>query len=359
MFNRILFLREELSASLPGTQSQSQSSPDALQSSNASHLWPISGGHPCPSIHASYSMDNQSRQSSTAPRLKYNQHVADFRSPSGTEHLARLQLSQILPHPPNTSESLLHSHNSDANHNQPPVPISSRPRSRSATALLPPYIPKEHALSYTTKTLRRTSFSNLQARESHDGHDGHQHTGVVYPSSLSTQAGSSFSIGRSAVKYHDHDLNMHFDDEGYHPSSHDHHNLHQMSSYAIQKPLLNIYDKRVYNRYSIPLSLFGQFDQTPSCDGFIGWTGNACKPMLWNQIDLPLTRSGLLRLLCHLIHIFYVIRLMTVVRSTLTLKVSTISLIISSFFYPGCMEPPYSSYLIVSTMKISLHISFE
>lgn len=345
--NWILFLREQLNASLPGAQSQSQKAPDSPRSDNQSFLGPISDGHPYPSTHAGFPMDIQTMQPSSAPRLKHNQHVLDFRSHSGTERSAYLQLSQILPiHSSDTNESRLHPHNSNTSHNQShPVPIgSNRPRSLSTTAL-PPYIPDGYPSYYTTNALRRTSFSNLHARGSHDRHDGHQDTGLECSSSLSTPTGSSFSIGGSTTKYPD--TNMDFDGEA---SSH---HLHQRSSFAMQKPPLDIYDKG-YNRYSISLSFSGQFDQMPSCDGSTGWIGNTCQLLLWDQRDQPCTRGGLLRLLLNLIHTSTIpIYVMMVIKITLILKVSTTSLIIFSFFCLGCMEPLAQNFLAITNMYIT------
>lgn len=236
------FLREELNASLPGVQSQSPSIPDSPRSNNTSHLGPISDGHPCPSAHASCPMDIPPGQSSIAQQLKYNQHLLRVSSFSGIEHWAHLQLSQNIPtYPPNTNEPRLHSHNPDAKHNQPDlIAMSSRPRSLSA---LPSYIP-EHPLSYATNSLRRTSFSNLHARESHKSHNNQPHTGVEYPLSLPTPTESCFSIGGSTVN------NIHFVDE---VSSHH----HQMSARNQSETSFN---KRGFNRYSIFLYFSDRVD---------------------------------------------------------------------------------------------------
>lgn len=241
-FDWNLFLREQLNVSLHGAQSQDQSASDSPRSNHVSCLGLISDGHPWPT-HFNYPMDIQSGQ---APLLKHNQHLLDFYSLSGTEHWTPLRLSPILPtYSPNTRESCLHSYNSDANYNQ-----LHKPRSLTAT-VLPPCIPDEHPLFHTTNTLRRTSFSTLNAKGSHDGH---QHTGEEYPLSSSTPAKSSFSIGRSTVKYDD--TNMYFDCEA---SSH--HYLNQTSSYAtLQKPPLDISD-RSYGRLFYFPSFSAQFDQ--------------------------------------------------------------------------------------------------
>ena len=188
LFDWILFLREQLNASLLGAQSQNQSISYSPRSNDASHLGPISEGHP--SWPSTYPMDIQSGQ---AQLFKHNQNMLPFYSHPGTEAWARLRPSPNLPtYLSNTSEFRLHSYNSCTNHNQPhPVP-----RSLTATAL--PYIPDEHRTSYTTNALIRTSFSNLDARGSHDGH---QRTSVDYP--LSRPPGFSFSIDESTVKYDD------------------------------------------------------------------------------------------------------------------------------------------------------------
>lgn len=223
LFDWILFIREQLNASLSGAQSPNQSASDFSRSNYASHLGLNSSGHSWPFTHTSYPMDIRYRQ---APLLRHDQHMLDFYSLSSNEHWVPLQLSSFLPtHPPNARESRLHSYNSDADCDQlHPVPLN-KPRSHSAT-VLPHYMPDEHPLSYTTNALRRTSFSNLNARGSHDDD---QHTGVEYLLSSSTSAGS---IGRSTVEYPG--INMHFDDEA---SSR--HYLNQTSSYAtIQKPPL-------------------------------------------------------------------------------------------------------------------------
>lgn len=198
LFDWILFLREQLNASLPGTQSQNQSASYSLRSNNTSHLGPKSEGHP--SWPSTYPIDIQSGQ---AQLLKHNQHMLHFYSHPGTEPWAHLRPSLNLPtYLSNTSESGLHSYNSYTSHNQPhPVP-----RSLTATAL-PPYIPDEHRTSYATDASRRTSFSDLNERGSHDGH---QRTSVD-PLSLSRPPGFSFSIDESTVK-HD-DTYMHFDDD--------------------------------------------------------------------------------------------------------------------------------------------------
>lgn len=211
------FVREDLNASLSGSQSRSQDAPDN------NNLGPIADDHPPSSTRVGFPMDVQPRP---APRLKHNQHIPDSCSFSGTEHHSASQY-QTLP----TNES---SHDLGANS------ISSRPCSLSVTALSP-YIP-DH-----THSLRRTSFSNLRARGSHDGHQ-------EYSLSLPVPTGSPFSIGGSMVKYRN--TNMDFSDE---TSSH-----HQISNYAIQKPLLNIHDKKSHDRYSIFLSFIGHVDQTPS-----------------------------------------------------------------------------------------------
>lgn len=190
LFDWILYLREQLNASLLGAQSQNQSASYSPRSNNASHLGPISEAHP--SWPSTYLMDIQSGQ---AQLLKHNQHMLNFYSHPGTEAWAHLRPSpNLISH---TSESRLHSYNSHPNHNQPP-------RSLTATAL--PYIPDEHRTSYTTKTLIRTSFSNLNARGSHDDH---QCTSVDYP--LSRQPGFPLSIDESTMNYHD--TYMHFDDD--------------------------------------------------------------------------------------------------------------------------------------------------
>jgi hypothetical protein len=218
LFDWNLFLREQLNVSLHGAQSQNQSASDFPRSNHVSRIGLISDGHPWPFTHTNYPMDIQSGQ---APLLKHNQHLLDFYSLSGTEHWTRLLSPILSTYSPNTRESRLHSYDSDANYNQ-----LHKPRSLSAT-ILPPYIPDEHPLFHTTNILRRTSFSNLNAKGSHDGH---QHTGEEYPLSSSTPAESSFSIGRSAVKYDD--SNMYFDCEA---SSH--HSLNQTSSHATLQKL--------------------------------------------------------------------------------------------------------------------------
>lgn len=202
LFDCILFLREQLNASLLGAQSQNQSASCSPRSNNA-HLGPISEGHP--SWPSTYPMEIQSGQ---AQLLKHNQHMLQFYSHLGTEPWARIRPSPNLPtYLSNTSESRFRSYNSYTNHNQPhPVPIS-RPRSLTATAL-PPYIPDEH---HTTDALRQTSFSNLNARGSYDGH---QLTSVD-PPSISRPPGFSFSIDESTVKYHDTYMDFDDDQRGY------------------------------------------------------------------------------------------------------------------------------------------------
>ena len=190
LFGWILFLREQLNASLLGAQSQNQSASYSPRSNNATHPGPISEGHP--SWLSTYPMDIQSGQ---AQLLKHNQH---FYSHPGTDAWARLR--PLTTYLSNTSESRLHSFNSYTNHNQ----LYPVPRSLTATAL--PYIPDEHRTSYTTNALMRTSFSDLKARGSHDDR---QHTSVDYP--LSRPPRFSFSIEESTVTYHD--TYMHFDDE--------------------------------------------------------------------------------------------------------------------------------------------------
>lgn len=193
LFDWILFLSEQLNASLLGAQSQNQSASYSPRSINASHLGPISEGHP--SWPSTYLMDLQSGQ---AQLLKHNQHMLNFYSHPGTEAWARLRPSPNLPtYLSHTSDSRLHSYNSHTNYNQP---------HRSVTATALPYILDEHRTSYTTKALIRTSFSNLNARGSHDSH---QRTSVDYP--LSRPPGFPFSIDESTMKYHD--TYMHFDDD--------------------------------------------------------------------------------------------------------------------------------------------------
>lgn len=201
LFDWILFIREQLNASLSGAQSQNQSALYSPLSNNA--FGPVFEGHL--SWPSTYPMEIQSGE---AQLHKQNQHMPHFNS--GTEAWARLRPSPDLPtYLSNTSESHLYSYNSYTSHNQPhPVP-----RSLAATAL--PNIPDEHHTSYTTNT-RRTSFSNLNARGSHNGQ---QRTSVDYP--LSRPPGFPFSIDESTVKHHD--TYMHFDD-----------------------------DQRGYNRYFIP-----------------------------------------------------------------------------------------------------------
>lgn len=207
MFDWILFLREQLNASLPGAQPQNQSASDSPRS-NYAHLGLISDPHPWPSANRSCSMDIQSGQ---APLLKQNQHLLGVYSLPGTDHWTRLRLPSNLPtYPPNTRESRLHPYNSDFNYNPHPV-LTNQPRSLTATAP-PAYIPDEHPLSYTTE----------------------------YPLSSTTSAGSSFSRGRSTVKYHDTNT-RHFDE-----ASSSHHYLNQ-TSYTLQKPPLDM----GYSRYSI------------------------------------------------------------------------------------------------------------
>jgi hypothetical protein len=177
---------------LLGAQSQNQSTSYSLRSNNASHLGPIYEGHP--SWPSTYPMDIQSGQ---AQLLKHNQHML------GTEAWARLRPSPNLPtYLSNTSESCLHSYSYNSYTTPHPVPISW---SRSLTATALPYIPDEHRTSHSTNTLRRTSFSNLNARESHDEH---QRTSIDYP--LSRPPGFSSSID-DTLKYHD--AYMHFDDD--------------------------------------------------------------------------------------------------------------------------------------------------
>jgi len=121
----------------------------------------------------------------------------------GTKSWARLRPSPNLPtYLSNTSESCLDSYSYNSYTTPHPAPISW-PRSVTATAL--PYIPDEHRTSHSTNTLRRTSFSNLNARGSHDEH---QRTSVDYPLS---RPPFSFSIDESTLKYHD--AYMHFDDD--------------------------------------------------------------------------------------------------------------------------------------------------
>jgi len=169
---------EQLNASLPKAQPQNQSASDSPRS-NYAHLGLISDARPWSSTNSSYPMDIQSGQ---APLLKQNQHLLGVYSLSGTDHWTRLRLPSILPtYPPNTRESRLHSYNSDSNYNPHPVLIN-QPRSLTATAP-PPCIPDEHHLSYTTEC----SLSST------------------------TSAGSSFSRGRSTVKYHDTNT-WHFDE---------------------------------------------------------------------------------------------------------------------------------------------------
>jgi hypothetical protein len=192
----LILLREQLNASLLGAQSQNQSASYSPRSNNASHLGPVSEGHP--SWPSTCPIDIPSGQ---AQLLKHNQHMLHFYSHPGAEAWARRRPSPDLhAYLSNTSESCLHSYNSYTNHNQPhPVPISW-PRSLTATAL-----PDEHCTSHSTNALRRTSLSNSNARGSHDGY---QRTSVDYP--LSRPPSFSFS-DESAVKYHD--AYMHFDDD--------------------------------------------------------------------------------------------------------------------------------------------------
>ena len=160
LFDWLLFLREQIKASLHGAQSQNQSASNASRSDY--DLEPISEGPS--SWPSTYPTDIQSGQ---AQLLK--QHMLNFYSHPGTKPwTSSLQRSSNLPtYLLNTSESRLHSYNSYTNHNQPhdPVPISW-PRSITATAL--PYIPDDHRTSHTTNALRRTSFSNSNTRGGYD-----------------------------------------------------------------------------------------------------------------------------------------------------------------------------------------------
>lgn len=228
-----------------------------------------------------------------------HQHMLHFYSHLGT----RVRPSPNLPtYLSNTSESRLHSYNSYTNHNQPhPVP-------RSLTAAALPYIPDEHRTSYTTNTLRRTSFPNLNTRGSHDGH---QRTSVDYP--LSRPPGFSFSVDESTVKYHD--IYMHSDD-----------------------------DQRGYNRYPIS-HRFPVLNLIKCLLAFVGCSGKVCQ--------------SLLDQLCHLIHLpmIYMIHLL-VIRTTLILKVSTISPIAPSFFYLECTKL-FSLFVIRSSYPICINMQMS
>jgi hypothetical protein len=229
VFDWILFLREQLNASLPGSQSQNQSTSHSPPSNTASHLGPNFDVHL--SWPYAYPMDSQSGQ---AQLLKHNEHMHTFYSHPGTEAWARLRPSPDLPtYLSNISESRLHSYNSYSNNNNQPHPV---PRSLAATTL--PYIPDENRTSYTTNALGRTSLSNLNARGSHDGH---QRTSVDHPL-------SRLPIDESTVKYHN--TYMHSDD-----------------------------GQRGYNRYFISRVSPGLNLILSSCVAFIGCSGT-CHPLL-------------------------------------------------------------------------------
>lgn len=221
-------------------------------------------------------------QSGQAQLLQHNQHML------GTEAWARLRPSPNLPtYSSNTSESCLHSYSYNSCTTPHPAPISW-PRSLTATAL--PYSPDEHRTSHSTNALSRTSFSNLNARW---GHDGHQRTSVDYP--LSRPPGFSFSIDESTLKYHD--AYMHSDD-----------------------------NQGGYNRYFIYLSPVLNLIECFLV--FVGCSGNACQP------------QALLDQLCHLIHLSMIY--MMFIRTTLILKVLTISLTAPSFLYLECTKAFFS-----------------
>jgi hypothetical protein len=240
LFDWILFLREQLNASLPGPQSQNQNASYSSLSNNASHLGPNFDGHL--SWPSTYPMDIQSGQ---AQVLKHKQHMLNLYSHPGTDAWARLRPSPNLPtYLSNTSESRLHSY-TDPNQ---PHPV---PRSLAATTL--PYIPDEHRTSYTTNALRPTSSSNLNARGSHDGH---QRTSVDYP--LSRTPGFSFSIDESTVKHNDN--YMHFDDDqtGY--------NRYSISHLSPVLNLLNAFLCRIHRvqRKGFPASIGSTMPPDPS-----------------------------------------------------------------------------------------------